>query len=142
MKAPPLNVAERILLTAIAAQFLFMAYLLVFGHWSGDATVAQGIVLFAIPAALGVASIILIFRRNPLGLFCCTILHALQLLQWTFENGARFNFSFFPTVTWRLNADLRHPVELNLLAVVLTLLSIIAWRAARVRGTASAAAAA
>lgn len=129
MNLPRLFRLEWVLIAAIGAQFLFMGFLGLFGSWTvdPDSSALVVAVLFGLPAVLGIGAVLLLLRRNPLGAFLSMLLHALQLVQWTFDNGASFNFSFFPTVTLRLGPDKVHPVEINLLAVLLTLLSLAAW---------------
>lgn len=130
MKKPPLR-SEYVLLGAFAAQMVFMLYLAAFGTWGGTANaIYLGFLTLAI-LVLAVAAAKLIVQRRPAGALLCMVFYVAQVLQWSGEQGSYWSFQFFPTITIRLTGDGLPRVELNLLALALLVVAIVAWRARR-----------
>jgi hypothetical protein len=135
VKVARLLATEKLLLVALFLQALFILWHLVSNsmtftqtgtrfHWSLDFTLWPALFLFVV-AAWG------ILYGQTFGLLLSLLLHAIQVLQWTFADGDRLSFAFSPTITWDLNLGGELPRELNLVALVLTVITLVAWRQRR-----------
>jgi hypothetical protein len=133
MSRPPLSALEKLLLSLLIFQALFMTWQLA----SGRAVVVG----FEIQFALWTAAIVLTWfcavwftlRRHPAGLVCCALIFAVQVLQITFSETDAWKFVFMPTVNIELNGDDEYPFELNVVALVMTILSLGAFARRRVQ---------
>lgn len=129
MNRPPLFKSEYALLAAFAAQMAFMLFQAAFGTWTGDASVLQLLLLILLPFLLAIVAASLIAQRTPTGSLLCILFYLVQVLQYSGSRGAIWSFQFFPTVTIRLAGEKEGSrLELSLFALVMLVVSFVAWK--------------
>ena len=118
------------MLASIVSLALFWLWASLFGTITLIGSPTPAGLVFISYAVLGLFALLRLWQRSSVGALACIAFYSLQLVSFEFASGGKFDFSG-PTILYRLNSDASRPVNLNVIALVLLILSLIVWRRLR-----------
>jgi len=116
---------EYVLLASLAGSWVFWAYLWLFGtiKFQGSSVGAVALLLGFLGAAA--ISFWLILRRRLSGAILCSVFYGVQIVSVTRSSGESVGINSLPTINIWIYGDEASPVNLNLIALILLVLSLV-----------------
>ena len=124
---------EYVLLASLAGSWVFWAYLWTLGTIEFRESRAGAIALLLCFLGVAAISFWLILRRRLVGAALCSLFYGVQLVSATLPSGENVGFNSLPTINIRIFGDDASPVNLNLVALILFVLSLVLCAAYRQR---------
>lgn len=113
------------LLTSLVGSFVFWAYLWMFGSIQLKGSSAAAIALLLGFLGVGAVAFWFIYRRRLTGAILCSVFYGVQVVSARLVTGENIGFNSLPTIEFRIYGDEASPVNLNLVALILFVLSLL-----------------
>jgi len=121
----PRSPGEYVLLVSLAGAWVFWAYLWAFGTIEFRGSSAGALVLLL--GFLGTAAISFwfILQRRLIGAILCALFYGVQLVSVTLSSGENVGMNSLPTINIWIYGDEASPVNLNVVALILFVFSLV-----------------
>lgn len=119
--------AEYIILASLVGSLAFWGYNFAFRTLTVTGKEIAVLLAIAIFLGLGALALWFLIRKRLAGAVLSVIFYGVQVLSITMPNGEKFEFTSLPTINIWIFGEKETPVNLNVVALILYLLSIGLW---------------
>ncbi len=124
-RSSPRSIGEYLILGSLVGSLLYLVYLVASGSIRLEGSRTLAIAIVSTFGALGLLSLWLVARRRISGAIACIVFYGGQVI------SGQIGFNSLPTVYFRILGDQDSPININIVALIFFVLSIVLWQVYR-----------